>query len=74
MTPSDRNICDAKSVKVVHLCLLADSRDAVDEILASAEKGWWNLMYAWNRILRGCTAAALRILTGMSGKWDESLK
>jgi predicted lactoylglutathione lyase len=38
LIPSDRNICDAKSVTEVRLCLSADSRDAVDEMVANAEK------------------------------------
>ena len=38
LIPSDRNTCDAKSDTKVPFCLSAEGRDAVDVMVANAEK------------------------------------
>ena len=64
-----KKIADAKTTSEVLICLSADSRDAVDEIVAKARgRRRYGRSVARSRITASCTAAALRIPMATSGK------
>ena len=61
-----KRIADAKTSSEVLICISADSRDAVDDIVGKARAAGPTRLR--RRISVSCMAAALRIPTGTSGK------
>ena len=64
-----KKIADARTTSEVLICLSADSRDAVDDMVGKAEAGRRSRRSRRRRrITASCTAAASRIPTATSGK------
>ena len=63
-----KKIADAKTSSEVLICISADSRDAVDDIVGRAKHAGGRPIRGRSRIMASCTAAVLRIPTATSGK------
>ena len=63
-----KKIADAKTSSEVLICLSADSRDGVDDIVGKARPPAAPPIRARSRITASCMAAVLRIPTATSGK------
>ena len=65
---TSKRIADAKTSSQVLICLSADSRDAVDDMVGKAQGGAVVPIRVRSRTMASCMAAALKILTATTGK------
>jgi predicted lactoylglutathione lyase len=63
-----KKIADAKATSQVLICLSADSRDAVDDMVGKAQGAGGGADPARSRITASCTAAVSKIPTVTTGK------